>query len=184
MADEKAPTVHVLFHENYTVKNDDGATYLAGQVYEMSPASAELFTHWCDCEIVDPLSSQAPPAPVNPANADPALATKVQAAIDRNAKAKATKRKSRKTVEERLDDLEAAKGTTAAVGPATDSTPAPAAAPNGPGAEAPKTAAPVVSAPAPPAPEAPAAVDASKTAAPAPPAPDATAATKGKAAAK
>ena len=82
--------VHVLFHENYTVKNDDGATYQADQVYEMSPASAELFTHWCDCEIVDPLSSQVPPQPVNPATADPALATKVQAALDRNAKAKAT----------------------------------------------------------------------------------------------
>ncbi len=122
--------VHVLFHENYTVKNDDGATYQADQVYEMSPASAELFTHWCDCEIVDPLSSQLPPQPVNPATADPALATKVQAALDRNAKAKATKGKNRKTVEERLDELEAGHGPApAADAPCDRGAPAPASAP-------------------------------------------------------
>lgn len=45
--------VNVLFHEGYTVKNDDGDFYRAGEVYEMTAEQAQLFHCWCACEVTD-----------------------------------------------------------------------------------------------------------------------------------
>jgi hypothetical protein len=45
--------VNVLFNENYTVRNDDGDFYKEGEVYEMTPAQAALFTYWCDSQVTD-----------------------------------------------------------------------------------------------------------------------------------
>jgi hypothetical protein len=162
----KAATVHVLFHETYTVKNDEAASYQAGQVYEMTPESAALFRSWCDCEVLDPLAVQNQPVATSPATLDATTQAKVAASLAQNQKKKAAKAKKSKTIEDRLNDLEQGRSPApaAAAAPA-DSTPAPAGPQSGPVAEAPTTAAPVVSAPV-------------------PPTPDATAAAKGKAAAK